>query len=325
MFAYIAYDLRIHSALPLPELVVDEAATIGGEADATIRFGKIKAVPFETDGAARHIHATAGEIYLFWQGIGLFLVRGGREIVIDPAPGVEKCVLRLFVLGTTLAMLLHQRGQVAVLHASTAAISGQAVAFAGAGGTGKSIIAATLHQRGHSLLGDDILAIDVRNGCPVALPGFPYLKLWPDAIAALGRIPEALPRLRPELEKRGYRITSGFSPAPLPLKCIYVLNQGPEPKIEPLCPPEALIELMPHWYGARFGTELLQDLGLETHFLQCAALVNKTTVCRLERPDGLSTLPDVVRLVEEHLASDCKLQVEQLVLSSDRVMTESHI
>jgi hypothetical protein len=307
MFAYVAYGLRIQSALPLPELVADEAAATGGEADAVIRFGKVKAVPFETNGVARRIHAIAGEVYLFWQGIGLFLVRGGCEIIIDPAPGVEERVLRLFILGTTLAMLLHQRGQVVVLHASTAAISGQAVAFAGAGGMGKSIIAATLHQRGHGLLGDDILAVDVRNGYPVALPGFPYLKLWPDAVASLGCIPEALPRLRPELEKRGYRITTGFSPAPLPLKCIYVLNRGPEPKIEPLCPPEALIELMPHWYGARFGTELLQALGLAAHFLQCTTLVNKTTVCRLERPDSLSSLPDVVRLVEGHLASDSQV------------------
>jgi hypothetical protein len=240
-------------------------------------------------------------VHLFWKGVGTCLVRDGREIVVDPAPDVEERVLRLFILGTIFAMLLHQRGEVVVLHASVVAISGQAVAFIGAKGAGKSAIAATLHAQGHDLVADDILAIDMRQGCPMALPGFPHLKLWPDSVASLGHVPETLPRLRPELEKRGYRITTGFSPAPVPLKCIYVLNQGPEPRIEPLCPPEALIELMPHWYGARFGTELLQDLGLETHFLQCAALVNRTTVCRLERPDSLSSLPDVVRLVEEHL------------------------
>ncbi len=290
MFSYVAYGLRIHSALPLPELVAGEAAATASEADVIIRFGRIKAVPFETNGTGRHIHAQEEEVYLFWQRIGMFLVRGEREIIIDPAAGVEERVLRLFTLGTTLAMLLHQRGQVVVLHASTAAISGQAVAFAGAAGTGKSITVAALHERGHNLLADDILAVDVRSGNPVALPGFPHLKLWPDAVTSLGRIPEALPRLRPELEKRGYRITTRFARAPVPLKCIYVLNQGPEPKIEPLCSRDALIELMPHWYGARFGVELLQA-------------VNKTTVCRLERPDRLSSLPDVLRLVEEHLAS----------------------
>jgi hypothetical protein len=304
MFSYIAYGLRIHSALPLPELVAAEAVAPGSAADATIRFGRIETVPFETNGAGRHIHAQEQEVCLFWQGIGMFLVRGGCEIIIDPSPGVTEGVLRLFVLGATLAMLLHQRGQAVVLHASAAAISDQAVAFAGAGGMGKSIIAATLHARGHHLLADDILAINVCAGGAVVLPGFPYLKLWPDSVISLGRIPEALPRLRPEVEKRGYRITTGFSRTPIPLKCIYVLNPGPEPKIEPLCSHKSLFGLMPHWYGARFGTELLQALGLTTHFLQCAALANKTTVCRLERPDSLSSIPDVVRLVEEHIASD---------------------
>ncbi len=306
MSLYVAYGLRIHSVLPLPELVASEAAFAENEADVNIRFGKIKSVPFETNGAARHIHASAEKIYLFWQGIGLFLVCGEREIIIDPAPGVEESVLRLFILGTTLAMLLHQRGQMVILHASTVAISDRAVAFAGTKGTGKSIMAATLHAQGHELLADDILAVDMRTGDPMAMPGFPYLKLWPDSVASLGYVPETLPRLRPELEKRGYRIITGFSRAPVPLKYIYLLNQGPELKIESLRPSEALIELMPHWYGARFGINLLQALGLSTHFLQCAALVNKITVCRLERPDSLSALPDVTRLVEEHLASDLR-------------------
>jgi hypothetical protein len=303
MFSYVAYSLRIHSALPLPELVTAEVVAPGSKADVTIHFGRIDSVPFETNGAGRHIHAQKEEIYLFWQGVGMFLVRGGNEIVIDPAAGVKEGVLRLFVLGATLAMLLHQRRQAVVLHASAAAISDQAVAFAGAGGMGKSIIAATLHQRGHYLLADDVLALDVRTGNPVALSGFPYLKLWPDSIASLGHTPEALPRLRQEVEKRGYRISTGFSRTPVPLKCIYVLSQSPDRKIEPLRSREALFELMPHWYGARFGAELLQALGLSTHFLQCAALANSTPIYRLTKPDTLSSLPDVVRLVEEHVAA----------------------
>jgi len=304
MFSYFTYGLRIHSALPLPELVADEAAALGNEADVTIRFGRIEAVPFKTNDRWRHIHAQEEEVYLFWRGVGLFLVRGGCEIIVDPAAGVKGSMLRLFILGTALAILLHQRAHMVVLHASTAAISGQAVAFAGAGGSGKSMMVATLHERGHSLLADDISAVDVRNGNPVALPGFPYLRLWPDSVTSLGRIPEALPRLRPELEKRGCRVTTGFSPGPIPLKYIYVLSQGPKPEIKPLRAHEALIELMPHWYGARFGMELLRALGLSTHFLQCAALVNRTTVCRLEKPDSLSSVPDAIWLVEEHIASD---------------------
>jgi len=108
MFSYVAYGLRIHSALPLPELVAGEAAATASEADVIIRFGRIKAVPFETNGTGRHIHAQEEEVYLFWQRIGMFLVRGEREIIIDPAAGVEERVLRLFTLGTTLGGFARQ-------------------------------------------------------------------------------------------------------------------------------------------------------------------------------------------------------------------------
>ena len=83
-----------------------------------------------------------------------------------------------------------------------------------------------------------------------------------------------------------------------------MLAHGPELGIEPLQPQEALTELMPHWYGARFGMGLLRSLGLSSFFLQCATLANKITVCRLKRPPSLSALPDVAQLVEEHLARD---------------------
>src|SRR2546421_132869 len=72
-------------------------------------------------------------------GVGAFLVRGGREIVVDPAPGVEARVLRLSILGPAFGLLLHQRGRF-VLHASAVASGGGVLAFAGGSGWGKSTL-----------------------------------------------------------------------------------------------------------------------------------------------------------------------------------------
>lgn len=305
LYSYNAYGLSVHSVLPLPELVASEKTFASNEekADVVIHFGKVKDVPAEPHSMGRYIHATPTEVHLSWDGIGAFLVRDGREIIVDPLPEVQEQVLRLFILGTTWAMLLHQRENIIVLHASVVAVSDQAAAFIGDKGAGKSTMAAALQAQEHDLVSDDILAIDMSQDCPMALPGFPHLKLWPDSVVSLGHIPETLPRLRPELEKRGHRVATAFTRAPVPLRCIYVLNQGLKPEIELLHPQQALKELMPHWYGARFGMELLQALGLSSHFLQCANLANKIPVCRLKRPRSLSALPDVTRLVEEHLTT----------------------
>jgi hypothetical protein len=56
---------------------------------------------------------------------------------------------------------------------------------------------------------------------------------------------------------------------------------------------------MPHWYGARFTPELLEELGIDSHFFDCGELVRRTTVRRLTRPRDLDSVTDVAQLVEE--------------------------
>jgi hypothetical protein len=73
-------------------------------------------------------------------------------------------------------------------------------------------------------------------------------------------------------------------------------------EIEPLQPQEALRELMRHWYGTRFGRQLLQVIGVTAYFLQCTSLANHISVSRLKRPLCLSALPKLARFVEEDLA-----------------------
>jgi len=298
MYSYVAYGLGIHSDLPLPELVQDET-----KVDVTIRLGKVERASLAANTAKHWFWTTGEEMYLYWQRVGTFLIRAGKEIVIDPCPEVEERVLRLFLLGAVLAVLLHQRGLL-VLHASAVALNGGAIAFLGGKRWGKSTLAASLHARGHSLISDDIVALDVSDTkSPIMFPAFPRLKLWPDAVASLGDDPETLPRLVDQVEKRTRQITCGFSQRPVLLKRLYVLGRGSTPEIEPLSPQEAMIQLIRHSPVARFGQQFLQSGGA-SHFLQCAALARNVPTYRLKRPVSLTLLPAIARLVEEHLARD---------------------
>jgi hypothetical protein len=286
MFSYLAYGLGIRAAMRLPELVVGEA-----EGKVSIRFGRVDAPPSEIleKGWGRFSPAPEEDL-LFWQGVGSFLIRGGRDVIIDPSSGLDERMLSLFVLGPVLAVLLHQRGHL-LLHASAVAVAEEAVLFLGSGGWGKSSMAAALHARGHGLLTDDVAVFGAEEGWPTLFPGFPQLKLWPDALVSLGDDPEKLPRCNPRLEKRARPVTHKFSSTPLPIKRIYVLDKGSAPEILALRPQEALGELIRHTYG---------DIGLgsTSHFLECASVVNKVTVCRLRRQRSLPQLPDLARLVE---------------------------
>lgn len=293
MFSYVAYGLGIRSTVPLPELISREAAV-----DVNIRTGKIDRPLPERDDDGNYLRATAEEAHLFWPGEGSMLVRGGCEIVVDYPPHVDVRALRLSVLGPALGVLLHQRRYL-VLHASAVQMLGGAVCFLGASGWGKSTVAATLHALGHRLVTDDLLPIRFGDDEPVTFPGFPQLKLWPEAATALGNNPDALPLVQPGLVKRVCRVAEDFTLGSLPVKQIYVLAMGRDLTIERLQLREALLELVRHTYTNRL---LVTTETIKAHFQQCSSLVNEVPVYRLRRPHALSLLDDVARQVEEHLA-----------------------
>jgi hypothetical protein len=299
MFSYTAYGLGLQSAVPLPELMAGATA-----ADVVIRCGKVAVSPPEPNGPDGYVRGTVEAVFLFQREVGTFLVRGGHEIIVDPASRVEERALRRFILGPALSVLLHQKGLL-VFHASVIAFASGAVAFAARKGGGKSTMAAALHVRGHGMVADDIMALDAVGDCLMVRPGFPQVKLWPDAVEAIGEDPASLPRLGPDLEKRVRPVSQGFAVHPLPLRCVFVCSVGQELEIVPLRSAEALLSVMPHWYGALFRGALLPILGLETHFRQCAHLVENIPVYHLQRPHSLAALPDVTRIVEEYLWTCC--------------------
>ena len=304
MYCYDAYGLGIHSALPLPELVA--TAEIG--TDVVIQLGKVDLSLPETIPREGYFHLSAQEACFFWEQIGTFLVKDGKEIIVEPFPGVEERLIRLPLLGTVLAVLLYQRGFL-VLHASAVAINSGVFAFLGGKGQGKSTMAATLYKRGNHLMADDVVALDLSDPrSPLVLPGFPQFKLWPEAAAStLGDDPETLPQLASGYEKRARRVADRFSHGSLPLRYICVLSEGSAPTLKPLQPQAAIVQLIANSYVARFGNQLLQGTGASAHLRQCASLVKSVPVYCLERPRSLPLLPAIAQLVEEHLAQNIHL------------------
>jgi hypothetical protein len=298
MFNYTAYCLGINSALPLPEL----QASAGAVPDVTIRIGQID---WSAPGKAEEefcFEVTTDESHFFWSHLGKFRVSRGTEIVIDPIAGVEERLLRLPLLGTIFAVLLHQRGYL-VLHASSVAVDGGALVFIGNKGWGKSTMAATLYGRGHDLISDDVVALKFEDtGAPLVMPGFPHFKLYPEAVvSSLGDDYEALPELAAGCEKRSRPATDRFAQQPLPLRSVYALGCGPVPTLKALDAQAALLALIANSYSARFGSQLLHGVEASAHLQQCSKLIRQVPVYRLERPRALLLLPDVAQLVEEHL------------------------
>jgi hypothetical protein len=286
MYIYTAYGLGIHSELLLPELVPSESA-----ADLVIRFGKLAHL--------QQNRSNGGDYFLGRiEGIGRLLVQQGREIVLDPDPGIHESVLRPFVLGAIISVLLRQRG-LFVLHASSVVIDGAAVAFMAESGWGKSTLAEAFHAQGYGILTDDVMAIQFDSHTPLVIPSFPQIKLWPDAAASLGHNPESLPLLNTETEKRVHRLSDRFLQTPVPLKRLYVLAIGTQHEIVSLSPQESFVELVRH---SREVNVLNAPEFLGAHLHQCTRLIQQVPMRRLQRQHSLSALPDLIRLIENDAA-----------------------
>ena len=287
-----AYGLNLRSEVDLPELVDAK-----GAADVEIRFGSVNSPRLENSESGL-IWATDDEVCLFFSEIGTFLVRQGREIVVDPAPEADQRWVRSAVLGPGIGALLYQRGWL-TLHASAASVGDRVVAFMAERGWGKSTMAAALCARGHRLIADDITAVEHDGSRHRVSPGYPILKLWPEAAVSVGEDPDALLPIEPGNYRRGLvRAREGFSSDALSLGCVYVLAQGDAPKIVPLERQQALVETIRNTYGRK----LFQAVRQSSHLRQCADVVNGVPVRRLERPDSLPALSEVARMVEEDLA-----------------------
>jgi hypothetical protein len=294
MFQYWAYGLGIHSAFLLPEL----EAVAEAKADVVIRQGNLEEA-FPQIGQPNQVFwSKPEEICFFWDQVGRLLVREGQEIIVDLFSEAEEALLRLNLLGAGLAVLLYQRGYF-VLHASSIAIQGQVVAFLGEKGQGKSTLAATLFERGHLLVADDAVPVDMRRSDMLTtVAGFPQFKLWPDAIAALGHDPTSLPRLNASFEKRSHRITTGFSREHLPLQAVIVLTEGASLSLKKLSPQDAFPQLMKHWYLSPVSVQLLQGANAIQHLQQITTLIRCVPVYCLERPRSLALLPKAAELIE---------------------------
>jgi hypothetical protein len=136
-------------------------------------------------------------------GVATYYVQDGRCITIMPEAGAGDDDILIFLMGSAMGALLHQRN-IFVLYASAIEVNGESVVFSGPSSIGKSTLAAGFHQRGYPFLADDLCAISTVNGHPAVIPGFPRLKLWADVLKKLNTEKDKLKSIRSGMDIEKY-------------------------------------------------------------------------------------------------------------------------
>jgi hypothetical protein len=293
MHSYQAFGLRILSEIQLPEFVRCDS----GAFDLVIRTALPKHTRVQFPHENPYYYFADGNAFINIPSIGVFSILRGREIIVAQENGVDPNRLHLYLTGNIFAFLLLQRGNL-VLHASAACIYGKAAAFLGKPGAGKSSLAAALYQIGHTILVDDVAAVDL-NANPVSLtPAFPQIKLDKIAAESLGIELKTLIELEEEEEKRGFRFAERFLTSNQHLSKIYILSGKNDQIFQRLSPQEAVVELIRNSYPTRFA-----QAGGANHFLQCTQLVKRVPVYRLMKPSNLKDLSKFAASLADHIIS----------------------
>ena len=170
---YHAFGLNIASEIPFLDM-----ETIQGIPDVIIENGEIPDALHDAVVKGVRYEAGPGAFLLKVDGIAGYHVTQGKRIVIQAAPEAVPEEILLFLMGSAMGALLHQRGFLP-LHAGAVLTDQGAVILAGPSGIGKSTLNAAFQHQGFPILADDVCAVtaEKNNGARV-IPGFPRLKLW---------------------------------------------------------------------------------------------------------------------------------------------------
>jgi hypothetical protein len=298
---YHIFGLNITSAIPLPARPALSLPPEDAAPDIVIAYGSTPAALANPMFKGVRFQAAPGEFLLRVDNVARYHVQGGNRITITPEAGVGSDDVLVFLMGSAMAALLHQRNVLA-LHAGAIVVRGESVIFAGPSGIGKSTLTAGFLKRGYSFLADDVCAITSHNGRPAVIPGFPRMKLWADALKKLDTDKKKLKSVRwgGSLEK--YFLPVGKTrETPVPVGSVFILEATNTDRMEviDLRGGDKIDPLIANTYRMRF----LKGLGGKTdHFRQCAAVAAGAAVYRAIRPNQGFLLDELMDMVETRIA-----------------------
>ena len=151
--------------------------------------------------------ANGKELTLQIENVASYKVQDGAEVYVCPSPISNPDSIQLFLNGSVLGAVLHQRG-IMPFHGSSFIFKDRGVLICGNSGVGKSSVVASFCQDEGRLVNDDITPICFDNEHIMMVPLSTKVKLWDDAVSLLHLDKTNLKKIRPSLNK--YYV-SGFT------------------------------------------------------------------------------------------------------------------
>jgi hypothetical protein len=301
LWAYHLYGVCVRSQWRLPYVECGEAGTpavelVEGPASLFEEAAREAAEKPHAAEWYQHTCLRDGSNYLRWSELFEFLVSAdGCRITCGPLNGIAEEAFHTYLLSQVLSFAMVKRG-IEPLHATAVVVNGEAVAFLGDCGYGKSSLGGTFIQVGYPVLTDDLLVLREGDQGFSACSGPPRIKLFPEiARNLLGDQVSGIP-MNPLTRKLVIPLDRHQSHhAAVPLKTLYVLTH-PEARarservtLRRLSQRSAFLALL----KSAFNTDIIESERLRRQFLLCTRIASTVPMKLLSYPRSLALLPSV--------------------------------
>ena len=298
MFSYRISGLAVASEVAFSGLIETRESEFP---DASVRRGIVPSDLENASDVGPNWQIAGSRLLLEIPGVVRMLVSAGREIVFATIGETTEHDAAIFLSGTGIGMLLHQRGRL-VLHASAVRVGDRAVLFCGASGAGKSTLAAALGACGHDLVADDFAAISMLEGQAFVEPDSRQHKLWQHAIDKLDMGDRRGGPVRTTLAKF-YVEPSATVIEPLPVGAIFQLREARPPHAPGIARPNIVDAGLIVRRNA-YRPAMVKRLGQQDLYFAGAAALARTGVFTLTRTLGFQHMPTVIGWLEDHWSAD---------------------
>ena len=214
----------------------------------------------------------------------------GSEISYYTKTKLGKTELRHHFLNYVIPLVMNHRG-IEALHASSVLTQKGAIAFTGKGGFGKSTIAASLIQKGLTLLSDDVVPIFIQKKDILTVNGLPEMNLYPRARNLLN-----LKTKQSNHKQLTFLNSHQHTLGKFPLRKIFFLEpleDIPHAKIVAVNKKDALLRLI----KIAHRLDITNKKMLENQFITLREVISKVTSKVLVYPKNTPDIDEVSSLV----------------------------
>lgn len=295
-YYYKVYGLNIESQILVPELTVLDDK-IEKNIDVKIYYKTLPDDIKQKVDEGKKAFYNGKYVWFHINNVGTYLIQNGDTVTIELCENPDLNILKVYILGSVLGIILLQRNTVAI-HGGSIVINNKGCIFTGDKGAGKSTLTTALRQRGYDFVSDDVGAIELSD-IPMINPGFGYQKLCEDAMIKLGYDSSKFTPFRSDMNiKYIVPALDNFVKEKVPFKALFEIEQGDTQKVEvvEVTGNEKLQKIIKNV----FRIEVLMYSGgvPADYFKKCIEIAKHIKFYKITRPKNQFTINEQIEIIE---------------------------